>query len=1151
MTIRMQAVGRPQSGQNHPPSGAGGWREPVQTRPHSASLARAAALGTLFLLSPLAASAQTTIPDEYRGTSDWISRGVMDGNLIETNYRNHGEASRWNDLPWGVWPRSIGGRHIDGAALMVVGRVPASRPAPWYSVNTDTTLNPVALNYRENAVRRNPRTGEIWGWLPLDGFLNRDRRNPVSGRFERIPAISNDPSSWPEFWPDRLQNPDDPGWAGRWNGLFGKGILNADLEAFYVMDDLSNKGYHFDTENNEPFSPYGIYYADPADSTVGGLGMQVDVRLLQWANVLAEDVMFMLYRITNVGATQHDSLYFVQGVDYGLGQDENDDNASFDPQLDIAFGWDSDGIGTRTTGGTYTLGYTGFAFLESPADPFDLRDNDEDGITDERRDSGPGQLITGQDAIRAAIEASYDVADFERVYGDIEDLPAYRAGRWWTGDENANWTSYSDANENGQWDPGEFLNDDVGIDGLGPNDLGYSGPDFGEADGVPQAGEPDFDGLDIQESDQIGLRGFDLGIRANYENVIMTRDDLIWQQVIENEFELGSLPPEESLRENEPFLLFLSGPVTLPPDRSDYFSLAWIFGSDRDDFYKNRITVQNIYDANYNFAQAPFTPTLTAVAGNEKVILAWDSVSVRSFDRFTQEFDFEGYKLYKGTDPLLFDVKTITDVSGTPTFYKPLAQWDLVNGIRGPVPVLANTASYNLGSDSGLQFFYVDENVTNGVTYYYALVAYDRGVLGEDGSIEIDPQENVFNFGVDAFFNVTGSSINAKSVTPRSRAAGYRESGTPEDLSRLTFGRGSGSMSVSVVDASEVPFGNQYKVEFTQEPDTRESPYNYQTQSYRLINVTRGDTLLSRAMEESSPFADGFILQFDNDEKIAYDFTRIGWVGNAGQENEMFNQDPRKVDGIQTNWITAVTQDDSPNGVSSPDDFELRWSDEFIYYPPRFQTSTYLRDSLKVIAWNLDQDRQAQLLIRDRNQNGSFDVEDELIIMEQPTPAIREFRHRFTFRTPAGETSLPPGKDEVFRLSHTKPFATGDFFQFSLTPSSVDTDLAREELANVAVVPNPYLGYSIFEPRLSEGTTGRGERVVQFINLPETCTIRVFNIRGELIATLEHNAPGSGVGTLEWDLRTRDGLDLAFGVYVWHLSAPGIGEITGKLAIVK
>ena len=413
----------------------------------------------VFILLPFSKGiSQTTIPDDYKGNYNWVARGVMDGNLIETNYRNHGELARWQDIPQAVWPRTIGGSHSDGTALVIAGRVPAVRPAKYYQFPGDTTVTPVAINFRTAGVRRSPTTGELWTFLPLNGFMNNNRRNPVTGRFENIPAISDDNSSWPDFWPDKLDNPDDPGWTGYWNGYFGKGVFNADLESFYVIDDLSNKGYNIDKENDEPFSPFGIYYADPADSTIGGMGLQVEVRLLQWANVLAEDVMFMLYRINNVGGTSHDSLYFTHMTDYGLGSDENDDNASFDPQLDIAYGWDSDGVGTRDTGGEFQVGYMGFAFLESPAQPFDMLDNDEDGITDERRDSGAGILIEGQANIRSYMESNYDMINFERVFGPIEDLPAYQRGYWWTGDENANWTTYVDANNNGQPDEGEFLN---------------------------------------------------------------------------------------------------------------------------------------------------------------------------------------------------------------------------------------------------------------------------------------------------------------------------------------------------------------------------------------------------------------------------------------------------------------------------------------------------------------------------------------------------------------------------------------------------------------------------------------------------------------------------------------------------------------------
>lgn len=1105
-----------------------------------------------FLALPELAMAQTSIPDSYRGNANWISRGIMDGNLIETNYRNTGELSRWNDVPHGVWPRSIGGRHMDGIALIIVGRVPGEREKwqQFYPGKSDTTLSPVAINYRDAGQRRGP-DGTLWSMQPLEGFLNRDRISPISGSFQRIPAISDDPQSWPDSWPDRFENRDDPGWPGAWNGLFGKGVFNADLESFYVVDDLNNKGYQLDEDTGEPYSEYGVYYPDASDSTKGGLGLQVEIRLLQWANLLAEDTMFMLYRITNVGQTQHDSLFFAQGNDYGLGgdNDETDDNAAFNAQLDIAYGWDSDGLGTLPNGGPYELGYTGFAFLESPADPFDGLDNDEDGIIDERRDSGAGMLIEGQDQIRAYIEGNYNMVNFERVYGPIEDLPAYQAGRMWTGDENANWTSYDDANDNGQWDPGEFLNSDTGVDGLGPNDRGYPGPDFGEADGIPQNGERNFDRLDIPESDQIGLNGFDLGIRSNYESTVLLEDQFIWEKVEENLFEeIGKEP--EVLNNNEPFILFTSGPVELPPSVSDFFSLSWIFGEDEQDFFKNRITVQNIYNANYNFAQPPFSPTLTAIPGDGKVTLGWDSVSVNSFDRFTQEFDFEGYRLYKGTDNILSDARTITNVNGTPTFYEPLAQWDLVNEIQGPLPVLDNTASYNLGSNTGLQYFYVDEDVTNGLTYYYAIVAYDRGVIDSTGTVEIDPQENVFNFGVDQFFNLTGSSINAKAVTPRARPAGYTASGTEEDLSSLTSGEGTGSMNITIVDEETVNFGNIYRVEFRDSADTRFSPDYYATSGYSLVNVTTSDTLLSRSMEESSPVTEGFIMQFQNDTEIGYDLSRSGWVGNLNTDNEQFNFDPRRIDGYETNWIAEIEENQSTSAVLSPDNFELRWSDEDVYYPPRFQTATYLRDSLNVIAVNTTTGELAELLILDRNDNEEFDFADELVIMEQPSAAIRILRHNISFRVPSGEAPIEPSEGNVLRIANRKPFAAGDYFQFTTSEASFDDGLAAEELEDINVVPNPYRAYSLYEPPVSNSLEGRGERRIKFINLPRECTIRIFNVRGELIQTLQHST-NTNDGDLDWDLRTKDGLDLAYGVYVYHVNAPGIGEKTGKFAVIK
>ena len=74
-------------------------------------------------------------------------------------------------------------------------------------------------------------------------------------------------------------------------GFFGLNQFNADQEVFYVMDDAWNREYQF--------------YPDSRDSTERGLGVQVNVRLFQWSQALAKDILFMQYEVTNTGTTSY------------------------------------------------------------------------------------------------------------------------------------------------------------------------------------------------------------------------------------------------------------------------------------------------------------------------------------------------------------------------------------------------------------------------------------------------------------------------------------------------------------------------------------------------------------------------------------------------------------------------------------------------------------------------------------------------------------------------------------------------------------------------------------------------------------------------------------------------------------------------------
>jgi hypothetical protein len=40
-------------------------------------------------------------------------------------------------------------------------------------------------------------------------------------------------------------------------------------------------------------------------------------------------------------------------------------------------------------------------------------------------------------------------------------------------------------------------------------------------------------------------------------------------------------------------------------------------------------------------------------------------------------------------------------------------------------------------------------------------------------------------------------------------------------------------------------------------------------------------------------------------------------------------------------------------------------------------------------------------------------------------------------------------------------------------------------------------------------------------------------------------------GTAEWDMLTKDNLSIAYGVYVYHVEAPSVGEKVGKFAVIK
>jgi len=110
-----------------------------------------------------------------------------------------------------------------------------------------------------------------------------------------------------------------------------------------------------------------------------------------------------------------------------------------------------------------------------------------------------------------------------------------------------------------------------------------------------------------------------------------------------------------------------------------------------------------------------------------------------------------------------------------------------------------------------------------------------------------------------------------------------------------------------------------------------------------------------------------------------------------------------------------------------------------------------------------------------------------------------------------------------------------------------ETTQAADALADVYVVPNPYVATSTLE-QPGRSSSLRGDQRLQFRNLPPECTIRIYTVVGELVDTIYKNDVTSAA---EWDLLTYEGQRLAYGIYIYHVDVPGAGSKIGRFAVIK
>jgi hypothetical protein len=174
---------------------------------------------------------------------------------------------------------------------------------------------------------------------------------------------------------------------------------------------------------------------------------------------------------------------------------------------------------------------------------------------------------------------------------------------------------------------------------------------------------------------------------------------------------------------------------------------------------------------------------------------------------------------------------------------------------------------------------------------------------------------------------------------------------------------------------------------------------------------------------------------------------------------------------------------------------------------------------------------------------------DEIIFLANPDSLIASWVVRYTIASTTQPDSFRAGPGDVLTLKLNKPFLSHDTYEFTTRAAELNQELAKADMQRIRVVPNPYIATNSWEPR-NTYSSGRGERVIHFTHLPTRCTIKIFNVRGQLVNTLEHDAPVDN-GTEIWNMLSKDNLEISYGIYFYHIKAEGVGEKSGKFVVIK
>ncbi len=837
-------------------------------------------------------------------------------------------------------------------------------------------------------------------------------------------------------------------------------------------DYLSNEDTYCVWGDYFPEGDAAVMFSDGYDTEP--VGIRVEQRTYSWST---DSYIYMTYHITNMNDFPLENVYFGYFMDNDVG-DATDDLIGYDANLNLGYSYDSD---FQETGWPALAGYIGTVFLTTPKNEFGQElgltgfqtwtiDGDESSVDDSGRDELKYMQLA---------KTSYEVFTEPQ---DVRQLASSGPVRTMQPGETVEVTiaviaggSLSEVKENTQLALERFS-------------LGYIGPEappspnlvvepdenrailawdnFPEAVQDPYSGLIDFEGYRIYKSD-------DNGLTWGEETADLERYPNGWVPIAEFD-----IPGNETGR---------------------YVATAYSSGASEASIEFEGYTA----DVDNNYIEARYA--IEFLAGKELMVYNLSQQKSYSYNAGALA-DGNGFAILHRTnnsaypdavyrsnelitfDGILLSISDKVDSLGV-TLSSPAV---------GDVFTVQTFASSAIGEQLGLDYVYIDEGLTNGVTYAYSVTAFDKG----DQTIDLPSLEG------SLFTNMT-------KVVPRGRAVDR----TLEDLSLVirTAGASAGTLSTSIHNPLEMITAD-FRVEFFGS-DTLTKKASY----LRIINSTADTVVVDSAALTAGTAGAGFYglnLTAAGPAVASIDTSSFGWIqGSSSFDFSIVGEKPQPFD-YEVEFVDAI-------------DAATFTGDEVILPPG---TPAPWRVT------NLTLDKKAESygfppITVGFGQNGI------IRIMKENYTNLNDFA--FGLQLDKTDTSDPIQPGDTWTVNTIKPFLTDDEFTFSTRGFNEVKAESEYSLKDVNVVPNPYYVRAQWD-------TDRFNKHLKFTHLPGHCKIRIFTTSGILIRTIEHNVDnGDPIGYHSWIMRNEDNMDIASGLYIYQVKDMTTGkEKVGKFAVI-